>query len=176
MRGHIQGGSAPWVLYSVAINLGSPPGLWAATAATGCLTVSDTTLLAYNSVICWRYEISFDPPNRLWTGIFLTYETSWSLHLFMSLGWKQFMTRFCKTDLSLARSLDRERKDEQWSQTKPTHFLSSISPLSLSSISPLSLSLLHFSSLSLSLSPPFLLRFRETTVSFAESCHKLFPS
>ena len=32
---NIQGNPSPWFLYSVAINLGSSPGLWAATAQAG---------------------------------------------------------------------------------------------------------------------------------------------
>ena len=37
---------------------------------TGCLTVSVSTLIAYNSVICWWILKIFQPLNYLWIGIF----------------------------------------------------------------------------------------------------------
>ena len=57
---------------------------------TGWVKVSVSTLIAYIFGICWWYEISFEPPNHLQRGIFLTYKTSWSLHYFMSYVQKCF--------------------------------------------------------------------------------------
>ena len=61
---------------------------------TGCPKVPAPTLLGFSIVICWHNEISFEPCNLHITGIFLTYETLWYIHRFMSYEWKLFSTRF----------------------------------------------------------------------------------